>query len=63
MDRVEVDLLDMTDTASVYDAVGRVRPAEVYHLAASLFEVRPMRPKNSTSCWPSAIPHELCQHD
>ncbi len=34
MDRVEVDLLDMTDTASVYDAVGRVRPDEVYHLAA-----------------------------
>ena len=34
MDRVNVDLLDMTDTASVYDAVGRLKPAEIYHLAA-----------------------------
>lgn len=34
MDRVEVDLLDMTDTASVYDTIGRKKPDEIYHLAA-----------------------------
>lgn len=34
IDKVQVDLLDMTDTASVYDAVARIRPSEIYHLAA-----------------------------
>ena len=34
VERVEVDLLDMTDTAAVYDAVGREKPDEIYHLAA-----------------------------
>jgi len=33
-DKVDVDLLDITDTASVYDSVCRNRPDEIYHLAA-----------------------------
>jgi len=46
LDKVSVDLLDVTDTASVYDSVGRNRPDEVYHLAAltapGLSEMRPI---------------------
>jgi GDPmannose 4,6-dehydratase len=34
LDQIHIELLDITDTASVYDAVGRHRPDEVYHLAA-----------------------------
>lgn len=34
LDKVDVTLLDITDTASIYDAVGRYKPDEIYHLAA-----------------------------
>lgn len=34
LDKVDMELMDITDTASVYDAVCRHRPDEIYHLAA-----------------------------